>query len=158
MSRIITVYADDAYSAMEYAVTQANGSNDENLWRDDGVKCEWSTSVEEEKEKPVKPVKKVKISPMLKQFYELKKKHPDALLLFRCGDFYETYCDDALKASDTLGITLTKSRQSTEKDGTDLRMAGFPYHALDTYLPKLIRAGHRIAICDQIEEPNKKKK
>lgn len=100
------------------------------------------------------------LTPMLKQFYNLKKKHPDALLLFRCGDFYETYCDDAVKASETLGITLTKSTKSKEKDGQSLRMAGFPYHALDTYLPKLVRAGHRIAICDQIETsaPNLKKR
>lgn len=82
-------------------------------------------------------------TPIIKQYQELKKKHPDALLLFRCGDFYETYFEDAKKASEILGITLTRRSKSGEE------MAGFPYHALDTYLPKLIRAGQRIAICDQ---------
>lgn len=87
-------------------------------------------------------------SPMLKQFKDLKKKHPDALLLFRCGDFYETYMDDAKAASEILGITLTRNSK------TGINMAGFPYHALDGYLPKLIRAGKRVAICDQIEDKN----
>ena len=90
---------------------------------------------------------------MLKQFLDLKKKHPDALLLFRCGDFYETYQKDAEKASKILGITLTRSSKTKDQDGKPLAMAGFPYHALDTYLPKLIRAGERVAICDQIEAP-----
>lgn len=97
------------------------------------------------------------LSPMVKQFYDLKSKHPDALLLFRCGDFYETYSNDAVKASNTLGITLTKSSKTRDKDGKPMSMAGFPYHALDTYLPRLIRAGHRIAICDQIEVPSQNK-
>lgn len=95
------------------------------------------------------------LTPMLRQFYDLKKKHPDAVLLFRCGDFYETYCEDAGVAAKVLGITLTKSSKTKDKDGKPLAMAGFPYHALDTYLPKLIRAGLRVAICDQIELPNK---
>ena len=82
------------------------------------------------------------LSPMMKQFKKLKEKHPDRLLLFRCGDFYETYEEDAEASAKILGITLTKRSD----DGT--RMAGFPHHALDTYLPKLIRAGKRIAICD----------
>ncbi len=81
------------------------------------------------------------------------KKHPDAILLFRCGDFYETYKDDAVKASKILGITLTKSNGRKDDEGKPLAMAGFPYHALDTYLPKLIRAGERVAICDQLEMP-----
>lgn len=93
------------------------------------------------------------LSPILKQFLELKKKHPDALLLFRCGDFYETYMQDARDSSKVLGITLTRSSKSKDPDGKPLEMAGFPYHALDIYLPKLIRAGLRIAICDQIEAP-----
>lgn len=87
-------------------------------------------------------------SPMMKQFKQLKEKHPDAMLLFRCGDFYETYEDDAKAASEVLGITLTKSTK------TGVQMAGFPYHALDTYLPKLIKAGKRVAICDQIAPSN----
>ena len=91
---------------------------------------------------------------MLKQFLDLKAKHPDALLLFRCGDFYETYKDDAEKASNILGITLTKSIKTKDEQGIPLSMAGFPYHALDTYLPKLIRAGERVAICDQIGTTN----
>ena len=90
---------------------------------------------------------------MLKQFLDLKKKHPDAILLFRCGDFYETYMQDAEKASKALGITLTRSSKTKDTEGKPLEMAGFPFHALDTYLPKLIRAGHRIAICDQLEAP-----
>ena len=79
------------------------------------------------------------LTPMMQQFFSLKAKHPDALLLFRCGDFYETYCDDAVDASRILGITLTKRNNSGTKPSTE--MAGFPHHALDTYLPKLIRAG-----------------
>lgn len=90
---------------------------------------------------------------MLRQFLDLKKKHPDALLLFRCGDFYETYKEDAEKSSKILGITLTRSTKTKDETGKPLAMAGFPYHALDTYLPKLIRAGQRVAICDQIEAP-----
>ena len=91
------------------------------------------------------------LTPMMRQFYTLKEKHPDALLLFRCGDFYETYADDAVTASKVLGITLTRRNNGRQKGATE--MAGFPYHALDTYLPKLIRAGMRVAICDQLEDP-----
>lgn len=92
------------------------------------------------------------LTPMMKQFYDLKAKHPDAIMLFRCGDFYETYCEDAVVASEILGITLTK-RSNGGWNGEPVEMAGFPYHALDTYLPKLIRAGRRVAICDQLEDP-----
>ena len=95
------------------------------------------------------------LTPMMKQFFELKAKHPDAVLLFRCGDFYETYCDDAVIASQILGITLTKRNNGYNKGD---EMAGFPHHALDTYLPKLIRAGKRVAICDQLEDPKLTKK
>ena len=95
------------------------------------------------------------LTPMMKQFFSLKAKHPDALLLFRCGDFYETYGDDAIVASQILGITLTKRNNGGNTDDTP--MAGFPHHALDTYLPKLIRAGKRVAICDQLEDPKKKR-
>ena len=102
-------------------------------------------------EEPLK--QQEKISPMLKQFYDLKAKHPDALLLFRCGDFYETYQQDAQKASSILGITLTKNNNRKDPDGKPLEMAGFPFHALDSYLPKLIRAGLRVAICDQLPDP-----
>lgn len=94
------------------------------------------------------------LTPMMKQFFSMKAKHPDALLLFRCGDFYETYCDDAIEAAKILGITLTH-RNNGASVGTE--MAGFPHHALDTYLPKLIRAGKRVAICDQLEDPKKKR-
>lgn len=92
---------------------------------------------------------------MMKQFFSLKAKHPDALMLFRCGDFYETYCDDAVEASKILGITLTRRNNGGETGSA--AMAGFPHHALDTYLPKLIRAGKRVAICDQLEDPKKKR-
>ena len=93
------------------------------------------------------------VSPLLKQFFDLKEKHPNALLLFRTGDFYESYEEDAEKASKILGITLTKSTKQKGPDGNAVKMAGFPYYALDTYLPKLIRAGERVAICDQLEAP-----
>ncbi len=92
---------------------------------------------------------------MMKQFYDLKAKNPDALLLFRCGDFYETYAADAVVAAQVLGITLTRRNN---KGQASTEMAGFPYHALDTYLPRLIRAGHRVAICDQLEDPKLTKK
>ena len=92
---------------------------------------------------------------MMKQFFSMKRQHPDALLLFRCGDFYETYGDDAIEGSRILGITLTKRNNGGNSGET--AMAGFPHHALDTYLPKLIRAGKRVAICDQLEDPKKKR-
>lgn len=93
---------------------------------------------------------------MMQQFFDLKAKHPDALLLFRCGDFYETYGQDAVEASEILGITLTK-RNNGKEGAANTEMAGFPHHALDTYLPKLIRAGRRVAICDQLEDPKQTK-
>ena len=96
------------------------------------------------------------LTPMMKQFFDLKAKHPDAVLLFRCGDFYETYCEDAITASRILGITLTHRNNGAGGKGDE--MAGFPHHALDTYLPKLIRAGKRVAICDQLEDPKLTKK
>jgi DNA mismatch repair protein MutS len=95
------------------------------------------------------------LTPMMKQFFDFKAQHPDALLLFRCGDFYETYCEDAVTASRILGITLTHRNNGYNKGD---EMAGFPHHALDTYLPKLVRAGKRVAICDQLEDPKLTKK
>ena len=95
------------------------------------------------------------LTPMMKQFLDLKAKHPDAVMLFRCGDFYETYSTDAVVAAEILGITLTKRANGKEKT---VEMAGFPHHALDTYLPKLVRAGKRVAICDQLEDPKLTKK
>ena len=100
----------------------------------------------------------VATTPMMKQFYELKAKHPDAVMLFRCGDFYETYCSDAILAAEILGITLTKRSNGKSEAAKAIEMAGFPFHALDTYLPKLIRAGKRVAICDQLEDPKMTKK
>ena len=102
--------------------------------------------------------KKDELTPMMKQFYDLKAKHPDALLLFRCGDFYETYNEDASVAAEILGITLTKRSSVAGTSASGTAMAGFPYHALDTYLPKLVRAGKRVAICDQLEDPKLTKK
>jgi len=96
------------------------------------------------------------LTPMMKQFFDFKAKYPEALLLFRCGDFYETYCEDAIIASRILGITLTHRNNGAGAKGDE--MAGFPHHALDTYLPKLIRAGKRVAICDQLEDPKLAKK
>lgn len=97
----------------------------------------------------------VVLTPMMKQYFDLKAKHPDAIMLFRCGDFYETYSEDAVAAAEILGITLTKRANGQSKT---VEMAGFPHHALDTYLPKLIRAGRKVAICDQLEDPKTTKK
>lgn len=99
--------------------------------------------------------KKIAETPMMKQFFDLKKKHPDAIMLFRCGDFYETFSSDAILAAEILGITLTKRANGK---ANSVELAGFPHHALDTYLPKLIRAGKRVAICDQLEDPKLTKK
>jgi DNA mismatch repair protein MutS len=97
----------------------------------------------------VKPVNVIE-TPLMKQYYGIKEKHPDALLLFRVGDFYETFGEDAVKTSEILGITLTKRANGA---ASFVELAGFPYHALDTYLPKLVRAGQRVAICEQLEDP-----
>ena len=94
--------------------------------------------------------KKIVETPLMKQYAEMKKKHPDAVLLFRVGDFYETFSDDALVASEILGITLTRRANGA---AAYVELAGFPHHALDTYLPKLVRAGKRVAICEQLEDP-----
>lgn len=99
---------------------------------------------------------KEELTPMMKQFHDFKSQHPDALLLFRCGDFYETYLNDAIVASQVLGITLT--RRNNGRSASPTEMAGFPFHALDTYLPRLVRAGYRVAICDQLEDPKLTKK
>lgn len=99
--------------------------------------------------------KKVVETPLMKQYFEMKKKHPDAVLLFRVGDFYETFCDDAIAASEILGITLTRRANGSAQS---VELAGFPHHALDTYLPKLVRAGKRVAICEQLEDPKLTKK
>lgn len=107
------------------------------------------------KKKGIPVANDVVLTPMMKQFFELKAKHPDAVMLFRCGDFYETYSEDAIVASEILGITLTKRANGQAKH---VEMAGFPFHALDTYLPKLVRAGKRVAICDQLEDPKLTKK
>lgn len=98
------------------------------------------------------------LTPMMKQFFSFKEQHPDAMLLFRCGDFYETYLQDAVDASRILGITLTRRSNGGQQGGAPTEMAGFPHHALDTYLPKLVRAGRRVAICDQLEDPKLTKK
>lgn len=99
--------------------------------------------------------KKVVETPLMKQYFEMKQKHPDAVLLFRVGDFYETFCDDAITASEILGITLTRRANGAAQS---VELAGFPHHALDTYLPKLVRAGKRVAICEQLEDPKLTKK
>ena len=99
--------------------------------------------------------KKVVETPLMKQYFEMKQQHPDAVLLFRVGDFYETFCDDAITASEILGITLTRRANGA---AASIELAGFPHHALDTYLPKLVRAGKRVAICEQLEDPKLTKK
>lgn len=110
-------------------------------------------------EKLIKEIQEPKDeSPMMKQYSELKAKHPDAILLFRCGDFYEAYDDDAEACARILGITLTYRHNNTFPHKPEDRMAGFPHHALDVYLPKLVRAGKRIAICDQLEDRKLTKK
>ena len=91
----------------------------------------------------------------MRQYYAMKQRHPDAVLLFRVGDFYETYGDDAVRSSSILGITLTKRSNGA---AADVEMAGFPHHAIDVYLPKLVRAGLRVAICEQLEDPKSMKK
>ncbi len=98
---------------------------------------------------------KITQTPLMKQYEEMKRKHPDAVLLFRVGDFYETFSDDAIVASDILGITLTRRANGPHNY---VELAGFPHHALDTYLPKLVRAGKRVAICEQIQSPLIQKK
>jgi hypothetical protein len=137
--------------------TQSEKKQEEEKRRNSPEQKEKEKQEEKAKEETTKAETKmvaaVVLSPMLKQFLDLKQKHPDALLLFRTGDFYETYKQDAEKASKILGITLTKSSKTKDEQGKPLVMAGFPYHALDTYLPKLIRAGQRVAICDQLEAP-----
>ncbi len=92
----------------------------------------------------------VKETPLMKQYNDIKGKYPDAILLFRVGDFYETFGEDAIKASQILGITLTKRANGS---ASHIELAGFPHHSVDTYLPKLVRAGYRVAICDQLEDP-----
>lgn len=94
--------------------------------------------------------KKYVETPLMKQYYSIKAIHPDAILLFRVGDFYETFGDDAIKSSSILGITLTRRANGA---ASYIELAGFPYHAIDTYLPKLVRAGERVAICEQLEDP-----
>ena len=105
----------------------------------------------------MKQTEETAMSPIMKQYNELKEKRPEAFLLFRVGDFYEAYDEDAVKAGEILGITVTRKFNSKDKgsDGHALKLAGFPYHDLDTYLPKLIRAGMRVAICDQLDGTNK---
>lgn len=109
----------------------------------------------EEAAKPKQIVEAITAAPLMKQYEEMKKKHPDAVLLFRCGDFYECFGEDAQIASDVLGITLTTRANGKDKK---IYLAGFPHHALDNYLPKLVRAGHRVAICEQLEEPKRTKR
>ena len=112
----------------------------------------------QEAEKKVEAAKILELSektPLEKQYDEMKVKHPDAILLFRVGDFYECFKEDAIKASELLGITLTRRAKSKSEK---VELAGFPHNALDTYLPKLVRAGHRVAICEQLEQPKKSKK
>jgi hypothetical protein len=118
----------------------------------DAQELEKESESEDSDSDPKDSVEYLGTSFYIKQFKELKEKHPDALLLFRTGDFYETYEEDAVKAAEILGITLTYTNRNVKPK---LRMAGFPYHALDTYLPKLIRAGQRVAICDALEAPKK---
>ena len=103
----------------------------------------------------IETTKTIVETPLMKQYFAIKAKHPDAILLFRVGDFYETFGEDAIRASEILGITLTKRANGA---ASSVELAGFPHHAIDTYLPKLVRAGQRVAICDQLEDPKLTKK
>ena len=140
-----------------YFITELNDGT--KVWESNAsygeIKAETKKGSYIEKTEAEETAESNELSTMMKQFYDLKEKHPDALLLFRCGDFYETYEQDARDASRTLGITLTRSYSRKGREGKSLEMAGFPYHALDTYLPRLIRAGFKLAICDQLEAPKK---
>lgn len=118
------------------------------------AKAEKEAEPVKEAEPTVEKAEPVAATPLMRQYKEMKKKHPDAILLFRVGDFYEIFGEDAITASDVLGITLTRR---TNGKKSSIELAGFPHHALDSYLPKLVRAGHRVAICEQLEEPKVKK-
>jgi len=122
----------------------------------EGYTANFKQQFEEFKSNPHATTKEDNLSPMMRQFYDMKEKHPEAILLFRCGDFYEIYEQDAKDAAKILGITLTRRHNGNSQAATE--MAGFPHHALDTYLPRLIRAGRRVAICDQLEDPKLTKK
>jgi DNA mismatch repair protein MutS len=98
--------------------------------------------------------KTAKVTPLMRQYFQVKSKHPEAVLLFRVGDFYETFGEDAITASQVLGIVLTNRNNG----GSKIELAGFPHHSLDTYLPRLVRAGYRVAICEQLEKPSPQKK
>lgn len=119
---------------------------------EDKAEAEPSTEAEAPKAEKVEAPKGKKDTPLMKQYEEMKKKHPDAILLFRVGDFYETFSEDAVVCADILKITLTRRANGKDKF---IELAGFPHHALDTYLPKLVRAGKRVAICEQLEDPKK---
>lgn len=118
-------------------------------------KAKDATAIQATIELAVKPNRSIVKTPLMRQYEEMKIKHPDAVLLFRVGDFYETFSEDAQIAADILGITLT--RRANGKDNY-IYLAGFPHHALDVYLPKLVRAGKRVAICEQLEDPTTTKK
>ena len=104
--------------------------------------------------KGAKDSKPKKVTPLMQQYFKVKGKHPDTILLFRVGDFYETFGEDAITTAQVLGITLTKRNNG----GDDIELAGFPYHSLDTYLPRMVRGGYRVAVCEQLEKPSKEKK
>lgn len=143
-----TIYADALAKEKQVKEQQANEKKQE-----EQKKREDQKKQEEQKKQDKQPT----LAPILKQFYDLKKKHPDAILLFRTGDFYETYSKDAEKTSKITGTTLTKNMRLQDKDGNALAVTAFPKHSLDTYLPKLIRAGERVAICDTVEPPKQQK-
>ena len=134
---------------------QILASRKADIWGKFSYLCRYGQHINKRKDNTVAKDNDVVLTPMMKQYFDLKAKHPDALMLFRCGDFYETYSEDAVTASQILGITLTRRANGQAKT---VEMAGFPHHALDTYLPKLIRAGRRVAICDQLEDPKTTKK
>lgn len=148
-----TLYHDVLSQKQDESKTQAKTETPIKTQNVEDKPKEQEAKQEQKAEQELKQEQKTKLSPILKQYLDLKAKHPDALVLFRAGDFYETYMEDAKKASNILGITLTKSSKLKDPEGKPLAMAGFPFHALDSYLPKLVRNGCRVAICDQIESP-----
>ncbi len=145
-----------AVSTRAQKAAEAKAEKEAEATKEEVAQAEAAPQVEDVKaEKPKRISRKVSDTPLMQQYREMKKKHPDAVLLFRVGDFYETFGEDAVICAEVLKITLT--RRANGKDNY-IELAGFPHHALDTYLPKLVRAGKRVAICEQLEEPKKRKK
>jgi len=159
--QVVAEHKEEQVHQESHEESEAHEKKEEEKKRQDSPEQKKKEQEEEKRKEELtkaetKAVAAIALSPILSQFKSIKEKHPDAMLLFRRGDFYETYMDDAEKSSRILGITLTKNSKEKDFDGKPLKIAGFPHHALDSYLPKLIRAGQRVAICDLLESPKQK--